>query len=445
MRKPILYLAVGIPLFMLLAVVFYNLPPVHERLAWRLDNLAASLQYALDPPEQVVFVPQEKSGGGGGDLATMQAIVAATLGALPSATLSPSPLPTRPGPTATPTSIPTSTSTPTPLPDKVSLKGIVHEYQKWNNCGPANLAMALSFWGWQGDQLDTAAVLKPNSRDKNVMPYEMVDFVQGHTGLKAIARVGGDLQLIKSFLAAGFPVIVEKGFEGPTFDGWMGHYEVVSSYDEAKARFTAQDSYLGANLAVSYADMLAYWQAFNYLYIVVYPPEREAEVLAILGPQAGEAYNYQYAAQIASQEIAAKTGREQFFAWYNRGTNLMYLQDYNGAADAYDQAFALYASLPLKARPWRMLWYQTGPYFAYFFTQRYFDVVSLATNTIDTASEPAIEESFYWRARAFYELYKLEGKQDYLDHAVEDFQTSLKWHPDFAPSLAQLQDIGANQ
>ncbi len=445
MRKPILYLAIGIPLFLLSAVFVYNLPPVHERLSWRLDNFIASVQYALNPPEQVVFVPQGNAAGGGGDIATMEAIVAATLQALPSATPSPSPAPTRPGPTATPTTVPTATSTPTPLPDKASLKGILHEYQKWNNCGPANLAMELSFWGWQGDQLDTAAVLKPNSRDKNVMPYEMVDFVQEHTGLKALARVGGDLLLIKSFLAAGFPVIVEKGFEGPSFDGWMGHYEVVSGYDEAKARFTTQDSYLGANLAVSYADMAEYWQAFNYLYIVVYPAEREAEVLAILGPQADEAFNYQYAAQLASQEIASKSGRDQFFAWYNRGTDLMYLQDYSGAADAYDQAFALYPGIPEKERPWRMLWYQTGPYIAYFFTQRYYDVVSLATSTIDTANEPAIEESFYWRARAFYELYKLEGKQDYRAHAVEDFQTSLKWHPDFAPSLAQLQDIGVSQ
>jgi hypothetical protein len=92
-----------------------------------------------------------------------------------------------------------------------------------------------------------------------------------------------------------------------------------------------------------------------------------------------------------------------------------------------------------------MLWYQTGPYFAYFFTQRYYDVISLATTTIDNANEPAIEESYYWRGRAFYELYKLEGKEDYLAHAKEDFQTSLQWHPNFGPSLAQLQALGVTQ
>jgi len=34
----------------------------------------------------------------------------------------------------------------------MALNGIIHHFQTWNNCGPANLAMALSFWGWEGNQ-----------------------------------------------------------------------------------------------------------------------------------------------------------------------------------------------------------------------------------------------------------------------------------------------------
>ena len=117
------------------------------------------------------------------------------------------------------------------------LTGILHQYQMWNNCGPANLAMALSFWGWKGDQRDTAAFLKPNQRDKNVMPYEMEAYVEQETDLEAVVRVGGDLQTLKALIAAGLPVIVEKGFEGVGFDGWMGHYQVVSGYDDAKGVF----------------------------------------------------------------------------------------------------------------------------------------------------------------------------------------------------------------
>jgi len=61
---------------------------------------------------------------------------------------------------------------------------------------------------------------------------------------------------------------------------------------------------------------------------------------------------------------------DQFFAFYNYGSNLVSLRDFAGAAKAYDTAFALYDSLPedMSIRPYRILWYQTGPYFAYYYT-----------------------------------------------------------------------------
>ncbi len=419
------FLLIGIPLVCLMGVALYYLPPIHERLAWRIDNIKSQIIYAINPPEQAVFVPKEQ----------VASIVRATLQALtPTSSPSSTATPTVPGPTSTPAPSPTATFTPTPIPQSVKLTGIIHEYQKWNNCGPANLSMALSYWGWRGDQRDTAAYLKPNERDKNVMPYEMEAFVEEKTSLKAIVRVGGDLELLKRFIAAGFPVLVEKGFEVPGH-GWMGHYEVLSGYDDTKSRLTAQDSYIMPDLPVPYDELEAFWRNFDDIYLVIYPPERETEVLAILGPQVDEVYNYRYAAQKASDDIATLTGRDLYFAWYNRGTNLVKLQDYAGAAEAYDQAFTLYPTIPENMRPWRMLWYQTGPYFAYFFTGRYQDVINLATETIIHSSEPAIEESFYWRARAKAALGDTAG-------AVDDLRESLKWHPDFAPSLEQLQLMG---
>jgi len=318
----------------------------------------------------------------------------------------------------------------------VTLTGVVHEFQKWNNCGPANLSMALSFWGWGGDQRDTAAYLKPNQRDKNVMPYEMTAYVNEETDFRALWRVGGDLDTLKHFLAAGFPVIVEKGFEGAGFDGWMGHYEVITAYDDARERFLAQDSYIMPNLPVTYEEMEKYWRHFNYTYIVVYPPDREAEVMALLGPHADETYNYQYAAQKASEEIFALEGRAKAFAWFNRGTNLVYLDDYAGAAAAYDEYFTLYAVLnPEEVNlPWRNLWYQTGPYWAYYYTGRYYDVLSLATTTIETASEPAIEESWYWRALAKEALGDVDG-------AIADLQQAISLNEHFDVGKYQLERI----
>jgi tetratricopeptide (TPR) repeat protein len=296
--------------------------------------------------------------------------------------------------------------------------------------------MALSYWGWQGSQLDIAPVVKPNARDKNVMPYELADYVNTQTGLRALVRLGGDLDLLKRLIAAGFPVLIEKGFEPEAKLGWMGHYEVLNGYDDAKGRFIAQDSYIMDNLPVPYADLEPYWRHFNYIYLVVYSPAREAELLAVLGPQADEQASYQAAAQKASDEIAVLSGRDLYFAWYNRGTALVKLADYANAAAAYDQAFAVYASIPEKQRPWRMIWYQTGPYFAYYYTARYADVINLATTAINYSTEPAIEESFYWRGLAKAALGDTEG-------AIADFRLALKWHPNWSLALDQLSLLGA--
>lgn len=245
--------------------------------------------------------------------------------------------------------------------------------------------------------------------------------------------------MLKTFVAAGFPVIVEKGFENPKkFDGWMGHYEVVNGYDDQQRKFRVQDSYNGSNQPVEYDLMLSQWRAFNYAYLVIYPPTREAEVFGILGNQVDINQNYQYAADKALADTQALKGRDRYFAWYNRGTNLMNLKDYAGAATAYDAAFAQYQAIPKEQRPWRMLWYQTGPYFAYFYTQRYQDVINLATTTLDAMSEPNLEESYYWRARAKAALGDNQG-------ALADVMKSLEYHPEFQPGLELKNQLTGTQ
>ena len=458
MRSPkrlVVILIVGIIVLCGLGFGVYNLPPIHDRLAYRVADLVSQIHDIFYPPEQVVFVPQQLQNN---QIATM---VAATMQALtPSATPTcasaggacVTATPTCPtggcqaqitAAPATATSTPPPTPTPTAIPATVELKGIVHEYQKMNNCGPTNLAMALSFWGWQGDQMTTAAFLRPafnptskdNRDDKNVMPYEMVDFVQQKTDLSIVERTGGDVLLLKHLVAAGFPVIVEKGYEPDAVLGWMGHYEVVDGYDDSKGVFMVQDSYVQPVNGITYADMQSNWRAFDYVYLVIYPPAREAEVMAVLGPQADLATNEQYTAQKAADEAQQLSGRDQFFAQFNLGSIRVALQDYAGAAQAYDQAYQLYPSIPDKQRPYRMTWYQTGPYFAYYYTGRYQDVVTLATQTINSTTSPGLEESFVWLGRAELAL----GD---TTNAIANLKQALYWHPGFQPALDELATLG---
>lgn len=405
-------------------VALLNLPSIQERLEWRVSELVARVKYSISPPEQVVFVPEGMP-------------IAATPSITPTPTQPPSVDINQKTPEPSPVFLPTATITSTPIPSIWKLPNFRHEYQSWNNCGPATLAMALSYWGWDGDQRPVATFTKPNPRDKNVMPYEMADYVEEETPYEVILGVGGEVRLLKQFIAAGLPVIIEKGFDGPEFEGWMGHYVLVTGYSDMDQIFILQDSYYGPNQFMNYEELNRYWRAFNYTYLIVYPEPRTKEVLEILGLFSSENYRNNYAADKASEEIYLLTGQDQFFAWFNRGSSLVALQDYAGAALAYDQAFKVYPSIPEKDRPWRMLWYQTGPYWAYYYTGRYQDVINLATTTLKAMSEPVLEESYYWRAQAFGAIGDTEG-------AIRDLQTSLKYHPGFSPATSRLRQLNVD-
>ncbi len=58
----VVLISFGLLICTLLGLFVYNLPPIHERLSWRVANLRAEIRYYLNPPEQVVFIPQEQEG-----------------------------------------------------------------------------------------------------------------------------------------------------------------------------------------------------------------------------------------------------------------------------------------------------------------------------------------------------------------------------------------------
>ncbi len=436
-----------IPLAFALAAGFYYLPPVHSRLAWRLDDLRTKIIYYFKPPAEAVFQPSGESPlTVETAVATVRAEYLLTLTPFVTATSTPTPGPT-----------PSPTITSTPLPGSVILPGVVYvdQHERWNYCGPANLSMALNFWGWTGTRDDIAKAVKPGNgnmsenfiergkADKNVMPRELVDFVNENTEYRALMRIGGDENLIKRLLAAGFPVLAEKGYYERDANGkisWLGHYLFTTGYDDTRGGFIVQDAYLkpGKNLLSEYNTYLDGWRSFDYLFMVVYPADREQELINALGSWKDEQWAAQHALELAEKEIQTLSGNNLFFAWYNRGTSLVALQQYVDAAVAYDQAFSTYSTWDVKKadRPYRMLWYQTGPYFAYFYSARYQDVISLANTTLnDTISTPTLEESLLWRGRAYYMAGNTQA-------AVDDYRAALKVHAGWVPAIQALQDLG---
>ena len=421
----------ALPLLFVLAIGAYYIPPVHDRLAWRGDEARTRLKYFFNPPDQAVFQPTQQVDFES-VLATTRASYLMTL--TPQATSTP-----QTGPTLAPT------ITPTPLPASVVLEGVKYEDQhnRWNYCGPANFSMALTFWGWEGNRDVIGRAVKPSDKDKNVMPYELQDFISENVpDMGSVIRHGGDVNTLKRFVAAGLPVVIEKGYYERDYTGkvgWMGHYQFVTGYDDAAREFIVQDTYNdGPNFRIEYGKLMEGWRSFNYLFVVVYPLDRQSEVMALLGDLADEEAAARHALNVAQAESRTLTGNDRFFAWFNVGTSHVALREYVDAAAAYDTAFAIYGELDSSdtTRPYRIVWYQTGPYFAYYYSGRYADVINLANTTLnETIASPDLEESLLWRGRA----YSMAGQTNL---AVADYRAALKIHPKWTPAVQALQDLG---
>ena len=431
---------IGLAVLIVTAVALSFVPRIHAAIAWRWDNLQTSIYYYVHPPQEVVFIP------------TQQALLTQIMD-LPTAS------PTVTPPPAQTTNTPTITYTP--IPASVILDNIVFVSQndRWNFCGPANLTMALNYWGWTGTKYDVGAVIKPGANDPtldpdqrtntdiNVMPYEMVDFVNDTTPYNALYRYGGDLDLLKRLIAAGFPVITEKGInqvlppEGTL--QWAGHFAFTTGFDDIQQVFIWQDSYLteaepiGKNKRTSYSDYTRYWRAFDYVFIVVYPPEREVKLFQVLGKWTDETWAAQNALTIAEQEPKSLTGIDSLFNLFDKGTSYGLSGDYGNAALAYDQFFQLYEAMPSNDRPYRIFyWYQTGALKAYYYTGRYQDVINLANKHLASIKSPrSLEESLYYRALA-------EAELGLYDDAYADMRQAVYYNMNFKLALDKLSQWG---
>jgi tetratricopeptide (TPR) repeat protein len=306
------------------------------------------------------------------------------------------------------------------------LSGISYTKQGWNECGPANITMALSYFGWQNDLSYAANRLKWGREDKNVSPAEMVGFVNDNSQIRALTRIGGDITLIKQLVSNGFPVLLETSYAFEGYD-WLGHYRTIIGYDDNGAQFTINDSFIGENILESYNSVDRQWREFNRRFIVLYMPQDEATLARILGDHADPAGAAQAAFDVAQEE--AKTDPQDAYAWSNMGLALVQLQDYERASRAFDRALAI-------GLHWRTLWYQFGMFEAYYNVGRYDDVISLADSVINS-SGGYIEEAFYWKGQA------LAGKGD-TSAALNAFSQAISLNGSYQAAVAARDELNSS-
>jgi tetratricopeptide (TPR) repeat protein len=404
-RIPVRVWLLGIAALIVAGIALARVPNIGSRLDWRFEVWSTYLRNWIDPvgpmPTPAPSTP------------------------LPSATPAPA--------TATAEVVATPTATEPPLPGQVLLPAPEYERQGINNCGPATLAMTLRMYGWKGDQYDIAKIIKPIDKDRNVNPEELRFYVLNEAGwLRAEYRVAGDVRVLKRLLASNYPVIVEaattidpQDAAGPGDDLWAAHYLLITGYDDADQTLTAHDPLRGPDRKIPYDTLVENWKPFNYLYMVLYLPQDEAEVSGILGQDWDVDANRQRALNVA--EVATVSDPKDAFGWFNLGSALVYFERYAEASQAFDHAFTL-------GLPQRMTRYQFWPFVAYYNADRIDYLLEITANTYEVINGQYSEEALLWHG------YGLLRKGD-IKGASASWDKALSVHPRYCDAERAINDF----
>jgi tetratricopeptide (TPR) repeat protein len=412
-----------------LVIALFQIPAINNRISWRLDFAMTFVRGLVDPVK-----PLPTAGSVAGVIAGEENGLDIPIAETATPSVTPSRTATIPAdePTPTITATPPPTFTPTPIPASIQLAVPEYEKQDLNNCGPATLAMHLRFYNWQGDQFTISELIKPKREDRNVNIEELAYYVNTQVqGLELQYRVGGDIEMLKRLMAAGYPVTVEAGYVmlesyWLNDDRWAGHYLLLTSYDDTTQKFVAQDVFVGANQSISYEELDKHWKAFNRVYVVIYPFEDRPVIQSLLGEHWEVRANRQHALDLSQKET--EIDPTDSYAWFNMGTNLVYFERYAQAGQAYDNARE-------HGLPQRMLRYQFGPFFAYFHAGRMDDLLALLDYALKRT--PTSEEAMLWRGWAEY-------RQGNKAEATQWFTDALEARPGYTDAIYGLNFVRDN-
>jgi hypothetical protein len=157
-----------------------------------------------------------------------------------------------------------------------------HVRQTLNNCGPAAVVMALSTLGIDESQEVARLAMRGPDVRRGMGPTRVGPWVDERFGLKAMWRFSGTNELMKQLVTNGFAPMVTQWMVDPNISR-ISHWRVVRGYDDAKGVFYVNDSMLGNNVPLTYGWFDQNWLAFGYRYMVIFQPEDEPLLRAIIG------------------------------------------------------------------------------------------------------------------------------------------------------------------
>ncbi len=277
----------------------------------------------------------------------------------------------------------------TPPPQK-TLSSDYHVFQTFNNCGPAALSMALSYFGISITQQELGQELRPyqhpkgDNDDKSVTLAELAQKAK-ELGFTPYFRPNGSIDIIKYAIAYDLPVIV-KTWQSEDID--TGHYRVVKGYNDTTQELLQDDSLQGKNLTYSYDDFAKIWKKYNYEYLLLVPADKVEVVEEFLGEHADESRAWELAVQQAKHSLIENPS--DLDAHFNLVVALHNTGQYAQAVTEFEK---ISPQVNLKR-----LWYQLEPVSAYYEIGNYDKVLAITADILANGN------------RAYSEAYLLRGK-----------------------------------
>jgi hypothetical protein len=224
--------------------------------------------------------------------------------------------------------------TPTALPPRAEVGGVPFFPQEKYYCGPAALAMVLSWSGLPVTQEEIAAQVYTPGREGTLQS----DMVAGARRHGRLAVPVTELSDLTAELAAGHPVVV---FQNLGF-GWLPvwHYAVAIGYDLSLGDLVLHSG-LDARRAMSLATFERTWARGDHWALVVLPPEElpaAADEAAVLHAASGlEQAGRPREAAIAYTTIAERWP-DSLEAWIGLGNAAYAAGDLEAAENAFRTA-----------------------------------------------------------------------------------------------------------
>lgn len=327
------------------------------------------------------------------------------------------------------TSIPTQPSLPTPTllipPSSKILQSDYHVFQTFNNCGPASLSMALSYYGIRVPQQELRDAMRPynnvqGDNDDKSVTLDEIAAKGAEYGFVSFHRPNGNVELVKQFIANDIPVITETLLHS---DDDIGHYRVIKGYDETTQEFIQDDSMQGKNLRYKYGDFNQLWQIYNYGYVVLVPKEKLAVAQAILGEDLDEKIAWKKI--VDNAQVKLQQNPNDFVTRFNLSIGLYKIAEYQKSVDEFEKVE--------KQLPFRTLWYQIEPLLSYYQLGNDQRVLQLIDQILSNHN------------RAFSELYILRGdvykRQGNLKAAKTEYEQAVFYNKNLKAAQDALNSI----